>query len=1245
MRRAHSLGVTLLLTAIVVLPAFSQVQNGEIVGLVKDPAGALIAGALVRIQNLGTALQIDVRTDKDGFYAARELPVGRYRVTVEAPGFTTVRRSDLMLNAGTVLRVDFQLTIGQQKEVIEVTSATPLVNTENARLAETVDSTQVANLPLNGRNVYDLIQYAPGAVNVRGAMFETNTNIVVNGVREDFNNFLINGESNKGLSSGAVNQPILDTVQEFQLLTLNNSAEFGNSAGAITNLVTKSGTNKLHGSTWWFVRNDVFDANEFFLNSAGEKKPPIRFNQFGGTVGGPILKNKLFFFAAYQVDRFTAATASTPIVMETPEFRSAVISTFPNSVAALLYKNFLPQGPIVSVLTLDDYMAANLSGFSSTYADYLCPASTDGTGALANKFAQLFGVTQADIDACDGSPFSAPMAGSFGRNQPFLIKSLLVPKTQDQIQTGNLFNGNEASIRLDYNFGQKDRAFSQFAWSRTTDRFGQYGSPVQMRGFAHPYAALTPNGQLSWFHTFSPTLLNEVRVGYAQNSYLEEPRNLLGVPGVFFDDGMAPFGAYAGFPSTFREHIYTYSDMVSIQKGSHALRVGAEVRRNLENSNFDQQRPSYYFFDSLFFAADAPYFETAGVDPGIVSGEPAHLDFNVRHFRNWEFGGYLQDSWKVSHKLALNLGIRYDLYTRHHELNHLETTFLLGPGENLIDDLATGAGRMKSANIPAGLPGCDTPEQMRLAQMAGVCGPGGFATADQLGRGDHNNISPRIGFSWDIFGKGKTALRGGYGLSYEGTLYNPLSNSRWNLPYYTYNQIGNELAGNRFHIAYGPQTPGELPRFTGPPDPANYQGSGYSAIGNIMAWDPANPNSGTRTAIVLPEGLRDPYVMNWFLGLQHEIKSNLLLEVNYVGTGGRKLFRADNMNSLPGGLLPEGTCTTDNFGRKLCSQVSSEKGSSREAINPTGRLNPNYGELRFWKNSATSIYHSLQITARKRARAGLTFSASYTWSHSIDDGSTWHDGGTTANGRAGGDGYPTDSTLPQLDRGNSVFDIRHRPSIDYVWDVPFFRNRQGIAHTMLADWQFSGIWAYQTGAHWSPIAGRGARIVALEDGACAANTEGFITDPANCVNTGGDYNLNGNRLGGNGDRPNAIASNVHATKKQWAEGFNLPVDFDEKGRLTGFFSTPCLGCVGNLGRNTFVGPDFWGVDSSVSKAFAVGEHVKLQFRAEAYNIFNRTNFKLPLAFDGSHGVFSSSFGQAGGTFNPRQLQFGLRLSF
>ncbi len=237
--------------------------------------------------------------------------------------------------------------------------------------------------------------------------------------------------------------------------------------------------------------------------------------------------------------------------------------------------------------------------------------------------------------------------------------------------------------------------------------------------------------------------------------------------------------------------------MVSISHGKHNMKVGVDFRRNIENSEFSVARPSYYFTDSLFFAADSPYTMSAGVDPGILTNQPGHLASNVRHWRNLEMGAFFQDDWKVTRRLTLNLGMRYDLYGRHTELNNQVTTFIKGPGSSFIDNITTGAGQIKDASVP-----CTDPQ----AQLAGVCGPGGFTTAKSLGAGDHNNCGPRVGFAWDVFGDAKTSLRGGFGVSYEGTLYNPLSNSRWNLPYYSFNAATNFLAGDVNTVIYGPYT-------------------------------------------------------------------------------------------------------------------------------------------------------------------------------------------------------------------------------------------------------------------------------------------------------------------------------------------------------------------------------------------------------------------------------------------------------
>jgi hypothetical protein len=457
---------------IIVVPAWSQVQNGDITGLITDPSGAVISQARVRIHNQETGYTLELRSNQDGIYTSRELIVGQYQISVEVPGFRTAASGLLMLNAGTVVRADFPLQVGTPDQTIEVRDSP--VDTENVRLSETVDSTMIANLPLNGRNVYDLIQYAPGATNVGGVMFENGANTVVNGVRENFNGFLINGVSNKGLSGGPVLQPIQDTVQEFQIFTLNNSAEFGNSAGAITSLVTKSGANALHGSAWEYFRNDTLDANPFFANHdpdpANRQKTPLRLNQFGGTLGGPIITNKLFFFGAYQGDRFLTSSPG-PVQVESPEFRMASIAVFPNSVAALLYKSFPPATRGVPLMTLRDYVTSPDGPFSgsgfSRFADYLCPASLDvgnfnpaAAADLSNRFAQLFGVEQRDInqmnrDCLGGSPFAVPQRGAFNRDDTFLEEAISVNNSQEE---GSLFNGNEASLRLDFNPGSQDPA-------------------------------------------------------------------------------------------------------------------------------------------------------------------------------------------------------------------------------------------------------------------------------------------------------------------------------------------------------------------------------------------------------------------------------------------------------------------------------------------------------------------------------------------------------------------------------------------------------------------------------------------------------------------------------------------------------------------------------------------------------------------------------------------------------------------
>src|SRR5216683_4772648 len=1050
---------------VLVLGAAAQVQNGQFTGTVTDPSGAAIANAKVTVTNIGTNLSVTTTSNETGLYTVKELPVGTYRITTEAAGFRDFSNKGVTINAGTSTRVDARMLVGQAKEVVEVSGEAAIVNTDDSKLASTVTATQIENLPLNGRNVYDLIQMAPGAVNVMGTDFENGHGTVVNGLREDFNGFLINGVSNKGLSGGVINVPIQDTVQEFQQLELNTSAQYGNSAGSINNLVTKSGTNAYHGSVWEYFRNDILDANEYFLNRPGTNpatgggfKPPLRFNQFGGTIGGPIIKDKLFFFGSYQGDRFKTTGTPQSITEESPEWRAAVAAadaaTGTQSTANLLYQNFKPtlSGSVAS--TLDQFVTGGLSPSGLVgYGQFLCADNTNA--AIAARWATIMGVTAADQAAmttagCSSIP--ALQTGTMNRASPFELSSVAIFGSQTQT-LGNLFNGNEASGRIDFNPSASNRLFVQFNWLKQSDIFGPCSSACT-RGFTNPAKNSFPTGNFSYVHTFSPTVLNEFRAGYTQNNTAVSVA-LPGVPEAGnpnFDDGSAGFGSYSGYPQFFKEHIYTYSDMVSISHGNHNIKVGADFRRNLENSEFSVARPSYEMFDPLFFAADAPAEEDAGVNPGICAPPcssfnqtpQAALQSNVRHWRNLEVGAYFQDDWKVTKRLTLNLGLRYDLFTRHNELNNKATTFILGPGGDLLSGV-------RNANVLSGTTGtiggtaydCTSASAMAFSTIAGVCGPGGFAPATPLGKGDHNNLGPRVGFAWDMFGDGKTSLRGGFGIAYEGTLYNPLSNSRWNLPYYSFNSASNGFGGDVEDVIYGPTTcvgaggsaictpsggaqfgPGGVtPTFLGTGTNAN-QGTGAQATGNITGWDPSNPNQAILTGIVLPEGIRDPYVYNYFLSVQRQILPKTTLEVDYVGDTGHKLFRAESINREPGMRLHAGTCLTDNFGRNWCGLTG-------------GRLNFNYGTLRNWRNSVNSNYNGLQASLKHQLSHGVLFNVNYTYSHSIDNGSTWHSGATTANGAAGGEGFSTDVTLPGLDRGNSLFDIRQRLVLNYVWDLPY----------------------------------------------------------------------------------------------------------------------------------------------------------------------------------------------------------------
>ena len=1201
-----------------------QGTAGTITGVVTDPTGAVIPEATVTITNQGTGVDFHLATNSAGVYSITSLIPGTYTVTVSQKGFKTYVNRDLALSVNQVLRIDAQLEIGVETQTVTVEAAAPLVNTEEGRLSSLVSATQIQSMPLNGRNIYQLMQLIPGAINSTGVNLENAstggiaTNI--NGTRLNFNGFLLDGVANKGLTGGANAQPSPDFVQEFRIMTNDFSAQYGNSAGSVTDVSIKTGTNTLHGAVWEYLRNDKLNARNFF---DGDLKSKWRQNQFGADVGGPIKKDKLFFFAGYEGERFRTESPAE-YTIETPAWRQAVKAALPNSVATLLYNDF--PGPdvqpgmesytvedVVNQTAYDD-LGANVGGQYDDYTpgtlisngfmaytdpcflnywNYIgTPAYPGGptlgdAQAAANTFASLVGVTteenaqiQANINAaCPGMGLAAPavQSGAIARDAWMLgtVRAKFATRTVNQFYNGDQFTG-----RLDYQ-GDKNRIFGRFFFSMQKDpNITSLNSAV--RGFTVPYTASFPSGAFSFVRSFSPNVVNEFRFGYTRNqtSWIPAPAQF-GVPQISFDFGEVNFGAYNGYPQFFVENVYDYVDMLSIVKGKHSLKVGGEFKRNIENSEFNVGRPSYYFFDMLYFAADLPYWMGAGVNPELATPGSAHIDTNIRGWRNHEWGFYIQDDWKLTKNLTLNLGLRWDYYSPHIEKYGKITNFSL-PASGLA-----------SVNCQVILGGkCVAPPD-----AVGNTPNGGFIVADRLFPPDKNNFSPRFGFAWDPFGSGKTSVRGGFAVFFQSTHYNSLSNSRWNLPFYSFN-FACPLCGYYAQPTYGPTNPDGTPNttatptYSGAPDNPGQGPAGLGFAGNIMGWYPTNPNLAYLTGIPDPSGMRSPYVENAFFGIQRELTPSMVLEVNWVGTFGKKLYWAENPNRVVNGFARPSVIDP-------CTGVD---------MAPTALLNPCFGVLRTWKNSVTSNYNALQVSFNRKMSQGLAFTSAYTWSHSLDYRSDWH--GLTGGGSAnwanpnGSSGYSMDPNALYLEYGNSGFDVKHRWTASVVWEIPWLKEQKGPAGKIFGGWQANYIATLQTGFPFTVGARR-------------------------------DYNGDGIRS----DRPDTPSfGNSYSFKN---EDFLLgPGGTSKMAELRDQFPAPAPGTNGNLGRNTFRGPGLATLDFSVFKKVPISEKVSVQFRAEFFNLFNRVNLYQPVA-----NLASSNFGLSQAAFDPRVIQLGLRLSF
>ena len=1181
----------------VLTPAQAQVSRGNFTGIVTDQTGAAVPGATVTATSEGTNASVSRQSSSEGFYTIPGLVPGFYTLKAGAKGFKNFVNEHVELTVGYTQRIDFKLEVGQMTQSVTVEGQAPQVDTETNRLSELITGRQIENLPTNGRNIFQLIQLAPGAVNTTRLITEPGNRgftTVVNGARVNMNGYLLDGISDRALSGGSSTQPSIDTVQEFRVDTEVVSAQYGSTVGAITTIVTKTGTNHLHGSVYEYLRNDKLNTRQFFEKDKGDGTPnvqpgtarnPFKMNQFGGTAGGPIKKDKLFFFGSYEGER-TIIPVNQQVLIETPQWRNFIIQNKPNSVAALLYKNFAGPNPTSGIDNLQTYVTKD----SAPNNDASCRGSGGFTATcLTNAYGLL-----------PGDPFAAQILANPTMPALGFANGTASKRQQDQFYTGNQWKAN-----IDYQ-RDNDKIFGHFTFDRTSDpnftpatNSGSTVAFVGVRGFTSPITNDYPHLVLGWSHTFGPALLNDFRAGYTRNVGDQSAGSAAGVPQIGLDTGEVSFGSYNGYPQLFHENAFHFSDMVTWTRGRHTWKFGGELKRNYENSEFNVGRPSYNFADGIALAVPLVESEAAGVSPGQIDPKTgaslgqAHLSSNIRAWRNLEFGAYVNDDWKVTPRLTLTLGLRYDLYTRHSEKYGLVSQFILPTtGANLTE-------RLQAVN-------CYVDVQGGTGFDGKPCNGGFAANPGSLTTGDHNNFGPRLGFAWDVRGDGKTALRGGFGVSYQGEIYNPLSNSRWNPPFYSFN---NSTCGNGTNVfgpginscIFGP-VGGGTPTFTGPPSNpgAGPAGASFDAFaGNLTGWNPWNSNAALLTGVVF-SNFRDPYVYGSHLSLEHQFPGNMVVKVSWVGTFGHKLYRAEDINRAFGGLIakfgsgpfPNGACT-----------------SSRGAY----RVNCLFGRLRTWENSVSSNYDALQVVVDKRLSHGLELHSNYVWSHSLDTRSTWHSGATTSNGAA--EGFSMDQAHPELDYGHSVFDVRHRFTTSFVWQMPWLKEQRGFVGHALGGWNLNSAITLRGGFPWTPYCSTSS-----SPKTCDFNRDGISNDRPDTPSTGNSI-----------PNDNTVFERDHAN--------NITP-------LASVLATPTRSGAydGNLGRNTFRGPNFKEVDMSLMKEFMLNgsEQRKLQIRAEGFNLFNRTNLQMPSA---TFGAATANFGLSNAAYASRQIQFALKILF
>jgi hypothetical protein len=1071
-------------------PLSAQTFRGTILGTITDPNGAVVPGAKVTARNVATGVERSTATDGEGNYTIAELPIGTYQIIVQASGFEQFVVNEVPVEVAGERRVDVGLAVAGATDQVTI-AANAQVETTNTTLGGTIPTRQVQDLPVNGRDFTKFLVLVPGATGDPSGATDSPGSFGLfsaNGNRGRSNNYLLDGtDMNDGYrnlpainEAGVFGTPAtilpVEAIAEAAVLA-DFEAEFGRNSGAIVNLVTKSGTNDFHGSLFEYIRNDKLDARNVF-NREPAPKTAFRNNQFGFSIGGPIVRNRTFFFAAYEGQRERVGLSSVARV-PTPEEINALGGATNPVIANLLARNPWPA---------------------------------------ANNPVPLF----------DPNP------------------NLLV--------TTRALNDVDSFIgKIDHSFNERNQLTGRYFYGTSDQSF-----PLALlAGNVLPgFNTVTPTKvhlvSLSYLKIFSQTKVNELRVGY--NRFDEgffpedqdfDPRSIglntgvtserdFGLPFIrirndpIFGSSLASLGSTLSVPRARVDTNWHFIDNFSWKLTGHDLKFGYEFRRTFVDAFFDAG-----YRGRLDFASLQDFLSGT-----LSGGRAARGDSDRETFQN-SHALYLQDSWRASRRLTLNLGLRYDYFGVIDEKQGLLSNF--DPQQGLV-----------------------------------LVGTNGL---DTLYSRDLNNFSPRVGIAWDVTGKGKTVIRAGWGLFYDAFSQDFFVGQ---LPFNTFNP----------GPAYNPVGP----------SPVLFS---FSTVAQIQPGVPIFTDFLDSDVFAVDRNLRTPYVQNFNLNIQQELTRDVVLQVGYVGSQGRKLFRYRDIN------------------QPVNPAVSTARPFDNGPFAPSGGTFFYVNQL---ETTASSSYNALQASLTTRQRRGFSSNINYTWSHSIDNASDGQDYVANAT-------QPDNSFRTDLERANSNFDVRHRFVATFSYELPnLIRSHPRIGH----GWQMNGILTLRSG---SPF-----HVNLFDD---YNGTGEFFPRP----------DLVGDPYAGTSGPDNFL--NLSA--------FAVPCTLDPAGDGSAASCIPGTQHFGSLGRNSLRGPGYSNFDFSLFKTTPITERVQLQFRAEVFNVFNHPNFASPLlpgfAADASFNGIDPVTGRGTGFLpitvtpdvgignpflgggGPRNLQFALRLTY